>query len=483
LGHALRESATGHALFTIDPQARVTSWSAEAANLLGWSEAEALDLDSRLFFLPEDRERGAPEAEIAKAAAEGRAEDERLHLRKDGGRFWGSGLLVPLRGGPTPGFLKLLRDRTDQRRTEIALRQRHERLELLTDIAAQLISGDDPEAVIIRLFRAISAHLGIEVCFSFAVEVPGRLLRLDHHVGIPEATACQLTRLKFGQTVCGTVAQTRRAIYRPEVQSAEDAQTAVIRELGIRAYACYPLEAAGQLLGTLSFGSRRRDRFADEDLAFFHTISYHVAVVKGRKRAEAQQGLLLQELSHRVKNTLALILAMARRMGGGTFSVPEFLATFEGRVRALAAAHELLTASGWRPTPLRALARAALVPHHGFDDERIQVEIGEDLPLNPAATQDLVLVLHELVTNAAKHGALSMPGGNVVLQAQAAAGELVLIWREAGGPTVRPPAALGLGSLLLQQAVVHQLGGRAVLDWRPEGLVCTLRLPIAKIIE
>jgi PAS domain S-box-containing protein len=598
LCHTILESATGYAIFTIDPQARVTSWNAGAANLLRWGEAEALGLDSRLLFTPEDRARGAVEAEIAKAMAEGRAEDERWHLRRDGSRFWASGLLVPLRGGPERGFLKILRDRTAERRAEVALRERNERLELLSEVAAQLISGDEPDAVLARLFHSVSERLGVDVCFNFAVEAPGRTLRLGNYLGIDEAMARRLARVEFGQAVCGTVAATRRAAHLAEVPSSSDPNAAEVRELGVRAYACYPLEAGGQLLGTLSFGSRARDRFAPDDLAFFQTISHHVAAVKGRKRteaalrasearfrsmverisdafltldrdwrvtyanprvgqeaghrvldllgrdvrealpalrgseveqacldalsdrspvqlevrspwgdrwlllsiypaeqglslfwldvterkeAEARQGLLLRELSHRVKNTLALILAMARRMGQGTPAAAEFLGRFEGRLRALSTAHELLTESGWRPTSLLTLAQAALAPHDGPGGGQIRVEIGADLPLKPAAAQDLVLVLHELATNAAKHGALSVSGGTVVLAGQVADGELALVWREAGGPVAAPPPASGFGITLLQQAVVHQYGGRAAFDWQSNGLVSTLRLPVAKV--
>ena len=95
---AILESAADYAILTIDPDLRVTGWNKGAENLLGWSEAEALGMDGRLTFTPEDRERGEPEAERDRAAAEGRAGNERWHRRKDGGRFWGSGVLVPLRG-------------------------------------------------------------------------------------------------------------------------------------------------------------------------------------------------------------------------------------------------------------------------------------------------------------------------------------------------------------------------------------------------
>src|SRR3954453_8109692 len=105
LCQAILESASDYAILTIDPNGLGTSWDAGAGNLLGWAEAEALGMDGRLLFTPEDRERGAPEAEMAQAREAGRAEEGGWHLRRDGRRFWGSGLMTPLRDSPIPGFL------------------------------------------------------------------------------------------------------------------------------------------------------------------------------------------------------------------------------------------------------------------------------------------------------------------------------------------------------------------------------------------
>ena len=202
----------------------------------------------------------------------------------------------------------------------------------------------------------------------------------------------------------------------------------------------------------------------------------------GRQEAAERQGLLLRELEHRVKNTLALILSMARRTSTGAVDLAGFLDAFGGRLQALAAAHDLLTASGWQNTSLAALVRAALAPHEEHGSGRIRLAV-EDLPLGPAVAQDLVLALHELATNAAKHGALSVPGGSVTLDGRTVGGELVLVWRESDGPPVVPPpaGAGGFGTTLLERAVAYQRGGRAELDWRPEGLVCTIRLPTAAL--
>jgi PAS domain S-box-containing protein len=206
--------------------------------------------------------------------------------------------------------------------------------------------------------------------------------------------------------------------------------------------------------------------------------------ITARREGDERQVVLLQELAHRVKNTLAVILAMAQQTGLRAADLAGFLEAFEGRLRALAAAHDLLTDSGWRSTPVSALAEAALAAHgDGPGDGRFRVELADDVTLRPAAAQSLVLALHELATNATKHGALSRPGGQVTLEGRAEDGELVLAWRESGGPPVARPAAAGFGTALLHQVVAYQHEGRVEVEWRREGLACTLRLPLAAVAE
>jgi PAS domain S-box-containing protein len=218
---AILESAADYAILTIDRAGRVTSWNQGARNLLGWEEREALGMDARPTFTPEDRARGAPEAEMALALAAGRAEDERWHQRKDGGRFWGSGLLLPLRGAMAAGFVKVMRDQT------------------------------------------------------------------------------------------------------------------------------------------------------------------------ARRVAEKRQGVLLRELAHRVKNSLALILAIARQTRLRAADLDDFLGRFMDRLHALAAVHDLLSENGWSSTPLAALLPAALAPQL----ERVRLGPLPDLRLTPAAAQDLALTV------------------------------------------------------------------------------------------
>jgi PAS domain S-box-containing protein len=197
-----------------------------------------------------------------------------------------------------------------------------------------------------------------------------------------------------------------------------------------------------------------------------------------RRVAEGRQRLLLRELDHRVKNTLALVQSMARQTAARAGSVDGFLAAFEGRMRALAAAHELLAATSWAGARLTDLVARALGPH--AVDGQIAIAVG-DASVPASLTQDLSLALHELATNAAKYGALSVPGGRVTIEDGVTVGaegrELRLAWRETGGPPVEPPTSRGFGTLLLTQAVAYGHDGRVELDWRREGLVCTIRIP------
>lgn len=213
-------------------------------------------------------------------------------------------------------------------------------------------------------------------------------------------------------------------------------------------------------------GAGRRDR-----------ITGVILDVTERKAAEERQRLLMGELNHRVKNILALVQAIANQTSRSAGSLPEFVAAFRGRISALATAHDQLVVSGWQGARLGDLARATLHAHAADAPGGLTLELA-DLLLPPALAQDLALALHELATNAAKYGALSTTGGRVTLEARLELGELVLIWRETGGPPVEAPVRPGFGTTLLAHLVAHQRKGAVHLDWRAEGLVCELRMAL-----
>jgi two-component sensor histidine kinase len=200
--------------------------------------------------------------------------------------------------------------------------------------------------------------------------------------------------------------------------------------------------------------------------------------VTERKRLAEQQKLLVAELNHRVKNTIATIQSIAKQSLADGRPLEEAREACLSRLQALAHAHGLLTASEWRGARLSALIEDELKPygeHARFG--------GEDLVLAPRAARIVRLILHEVATNAVKHGALGVPGGRVEVVWRIRRERFRLSWRENGGPAVSPPARRGFGSSLLERAVAYELEGRADLEFAAKGSRYELSAPLHKLVE
>jgi PAS domain S-box-containing protein len=200
--------------------------------------------------------------------------------------------------------------------------------------------------------------------------------------------------------------------------------------------------------------------------------------VSERKQAEKLQRILIDELNHRVKNTLATVQAIANQSLVHAKSPADFVASFSARVRALAAAHMVLTRSDMRGAEIMDLVREQVLLDAG-NDPRISCS-GPLLVLEPQTALHLALVLHELATNARKHGALSAPTGRLAVswEVRRNGGQnLLLWWKESRGPTVRAPQVRGFGSALIEQTL-RAHGGESSVHYGPDGLTCEIRLPL-----
>jgi len=201
--------------------------------------------------------------------------------------------------------------------------------------------------------------------------------------------------------------------------------------------------------------------------------------VTERRRAEERQRLLVNELNHRVKNTLALVQGLALQSFREGRDPAEARSAFQERLTALAAAHDVLTRESWEGATLAQLAEEA-IGHHNAQEERIAFG-GPDLVLSPKAAVSLVMALHELGTNAAKYGALSTPEGRVRIAWNVTGGDrLALEWRETGGPPVVKPDHKGFGLRMIERALAADLAGKAGIAFDPEGLVCRIEAPLAE---
>ena len=209
---------------------------------------------------------------------------------------------------------------------------------------------------------------------------------------------------------------------------------------------------------------------------------YGVRVVQDitdRKEAEERQKLLIDELNHRVKNTLATVQSLATQTARGTDSPEAFRSAFEGRLIALSQAHDQLTRRHWKSADLRDIVEAATAPYDGRARDQIVFE-GEAITVTPRIALTLALAVHELSTNAAKYGALSLPEGRIAVRwhLQRSARPILRIeWRERGGPPVQEPERRGFGSRFIEGSVAAELQGTAKLAFERPGLVCTMEIP------
>jgi PAS domain S-box-containing protein len=194
-----------------------------------------------------------------------------------------------------------------------------------------------------------------------------------------------------------------------------------------------------------------------------------------RKRAEERQNLLTREVDHRAKNALALAQSIVRLTRAD--SVKTYVSAVEGRISALARVHTILSLSSWQGAEISRLVEEELAPYAIGGQLRLS---GSELQLQPATAQTLALALHELVTNSAKYGALSAVSGQLSISWTAADDVLAMTWEETGGPLVREPATRGFGTRSLIASIESQLGGQALFDWRAEGLICRLVVPLPR---
>lgn len=200
-------------------------------------------------------------------------------------------------------------------------------------------------------------------------------------------------------------------------------------------------------------------------------------LVGERDRALHHQRRLLAELDHRVKNTLATIVALAERSGEDAVDLDDFRARFIGRVRAIARTHEGLARSNWESMKVGDVVAMTLAPFGGDGSDHL-IASGDTATLAASKVAPLTMVLHELATNAVKYGAWSEKSGRVAVGwTRTGDGVLRLSWRESGGPTLCARPAPGYGLRLIEGTVGYQLGGNTELEFRRDGLVCTLHIP------
>ena len=420
----------------------VAGWNANAEEIFGWSRGDAVGRQLSALIIPE-RFREAHHDGLKRYIATGKGKLIDKHVEISGLRSSGEEFPVELSITSTniAGerlFLGFLRDISSRKAAERALRQSEARLAATYNHALVGISETDREGRFIRCNEQFSVMTG------YQLDELQRMTFFD----ITHPADVGLDRRLFEEQWSG-----KRNGYEIEKR--------YVRKDGTIIWVEIAASVVRDLPGVEPFAVRiQRD-------------------VTDRRRAEEQQRLLLSELNHRVKNTLAVVQGLSHqtfRAGG----VPrELVRTFEGRLGALAAAHNLLMQHTWDPTPISEAVEFALKP---FRSPRQRIDVaGPEILLTPSATVTLTLALHELATNAAKYGALSNDKGTIDLHWTVEEEKLILVWSEGGGPPVVKPRETGFGTRLLQRGVASDLAAKVTIDFDPSGVVCTISATLSRI--
>lgn len=478
----------------------ITSWNGAAERLFGYRPEEIIG-HSVMTLIPDDRR--DEETDIIDRLRRGERvehfETKRLH--KSGRQIDLSLTISPIRrpDGTIIGASKIARDITHKKQADELLQRQAGRLEALNRVS-RIISQDlDLDRIVQAVTDEATALSGAQfgAFFYNVLDAEGESYLLYSLSG-----ASREAFDKFGMP-------RNTPVFAPTFQGEGIVRSGDIRKdpryaknaphhgmpaghLPVVSYLAVPvISSSGEVIGGLFFGHAEPDRFPPETESLIAAIASQSAVaidnarlhsaaqteIANRKIAEDARELLLHEVKHRVKNTLATIQALASQTLKGT--PPAEKEAFISRLHSLSGAHDLLTLSDWQEIGIASLAQRSLAAFSDKGATRVSLG-GPDVGLSANKALLLTMVLHELGTNAVKYGALSVEEGQVAIAWRLSDAErptLRLEWRESGGPRVTAPEHRGFGSRMIA-AALHGSDGHVAFDYRPEGLQVTLDLVI-----
>lgn len=433
------DNALDYAILTADMKGRIVTWSFGAQKLFGWTPEEAIGQPLDILFTNEDRETGLPKLRREMASLHRIDAVERYHIRKDGTTFWASGDLQAFYGddGKQKGFLKIVRDRTEERRSSESLRLSEERVRLAQQAAGiGAFEIDQDRRVIeatpqfLRLLGFPEApELSLDQFFSVLIDDQGTIV---HKILETKHGTNSITHLEF------------------QIRRANDNQ---LRWMG------YWSEIAPR-----DSGSTVRERI----LGVLQDVTEH-------HKAQEKQEILSGELVHRVKNILAIVQSIANQTLSKASSLETASQDLSIRLKALARAQDILTKGVSNSASLKQILEST-ISIHSCNKDRFIIE-GADIPLSPQAALSMALALHELSTNAIKYGALSNKRGKVKIFWSIDNECFRFYWNESGGPKVSKPKQKGFGSKLIERLLPVSFNGRANLNYHAKGVSFELLAP------
>ena len=501
LDTALEAGRLGY--WELDTGRRLTGSAQHNCNL-GLPAGKVLTYDGLLALVyRDDRRRFADTLDAALQSGDAIDIEIRV-VWPDGGTHWlrvRGQCLAGERGRPAR-MIGVTYDITDRKDTEQRLREDSATLETINRVGTLLAGELDLKRVVQSVTDAATALSGAQFG-AFFYNVPddqGGSYMLYTISGVPPEAFSQFPMPRatgvFAPTFRGEGIVRSGDIRKDPRYGKNDPHFGMPKgHLPVVSYMAVPvLSRSGAVIGGLFFGHERPDVFTERAERVVAAIAAQAAIaidnaqlyesaqqeITERSRAEGRLRLLMDELNHRVRNTLAIVLAIANQSLRHASSATQFRADFEGRVTALSAAHNLLTESNWDGAALHDIAERVLKPYADPGRMRYRFE-GETIRVGPKYAASLLMAFHELATNAAKYGALSNDAGYVTiswaLTEPPKPPALAIEWRETGGPQVRPRRRRGFGSRLID-GLSAETQGAVDLKFERTGVVCNIEIPL-----
>ncbi|WP_243370570.1 HWE histidine kinase domain-containing protein [Microvirga solisilvae] len=477
----IAQDVAGLGIWDWDHSTGEISWSLQMYRLTGLSpdENEANPFKAWVGILhPDDRERMEWQVKQLPRTLEPLTTEYRI-IKSDGSIRW-----LQMRGQSLAGKMgKPLRtvivnlDITPSKENEV----RERFLLNLSDQIRDLIRPDD---ILMTVSENLGKHLGVTRLGYGEIDHDTMMLTtlVDWRVeGMPYMVG-RHPLTPFGSFVCdemraGRILVIDDALADPRLVGSTDVFIA-LQNIGTIVVS---LVKEGRLRAALYVHNTNRRRWTDSEIELCRDVAERTWAAVERARSDARQRLLINELNHRVKNTLATVQSVAAH----SFKLGEpnaARAAFEARLFALSKTHDVLTRENWEGANLRDIVQEALAPYTRDNAERVKV-VGQPLQLPPRVALPLAMAFHELSTNAAKYGGFSSEAGEVLIEWTLLRVEegprLVIKWTETGGPLLTErPSHKGFGSRLIERGLTRELNGTVDIDYRPTGLVCTLSFPL-----
>jgi len=477
------------AVVVIRADGKIVAWNGAAEQTFGWSSREALGVEMGALIVPEQhRQAHALGMQRYNESGQARVVGQRIEitaLTRTGQEIPVELSINKMRSGDEILFIGFLRNISERKRGEEDLQRRARQAELLFEITQLAAETESFEDALHSCLKAICSITGWPVGHAFVLgkgaerELLPTSIWYEAVLGTSKALQEATSGIRFSEGVGlpGIVLATGEPIWMSDAEHHPDFRR---KGKGFRAAFGFPIKSEGQVIAVLEFFTTAVSSPDTELMLTVRTLGEQLGRVMERKRTEEHQRLLLHELNHRVKNTLAIVQGLAAQTFKGDAADPSSKQAFEGRLAALAEAHDLLTGANWEAASLRDVVERSS-RGCGADPTRVKIS-GPDLWLQPKAAVSLSMALHELCTNAVKYGAFSTEAGSVSVSWKMIKNEgaphIVLRWEESGGPPVSPPLRQGFGTRMIERALASELGGSAKLEFPTSGARCIITAPL-----